>query len=201
MGIAHHPTPNPQRTNFSLQARAVVIYVDTYPIVSTYARALLVENDRTHFAPAELTRPQVPLTHLTARRDLDFNRPIMLLQCAILHHINDETRPSQIMTEYIDALPSGSLVGLTHFWDPEDGGEGPRWPARSRPVFRTRSMGTSRYRTRTEIQAVLDGLDLIEPGRVEPHQWWPDGPMPARGSLVEHLVLGAVGRKPGKPPS
>ena len=175
---------------------AVVIYVDSDPIVSTHARALLVENDRTHFVQAEFTQPQVLLTHPTVMQHLDFNRPIMLLQCATLHHIDDEARPAQIMAEYIDALPSGSLVGLTHFWDPEDGGEGTVLAHEIETCFRASSMGTSRYRTRTEIQAMLAGLDLLEPGLVELDQWWPGGPALTPPYLVERLILGAVGRKP-----
>jgi SAM-dependent methyltransferase len=177
---------------------AVVIYVDSDPIVATHARALLVENDRTHFVSAEFTCPQVLLGHPTLTRHLDFNRPIMLLQCATLHHIDDDARPAQIMAEYIDALPSGSLIGLTHFWDPEDGGEGTALARQIEISFRTSSMGISRYRTRAEIQAMLGGLDLIEPGLVELDQWWPEGPALSPPYLVERLILGAVGRKPGE---
>ena len=57
-------------------------------------------------------------------------------------------------------------------------------------------MGTGRFRTRAEMEAMLAGLDLLEPGLVELDQWRPDGPVPTVRSLVEHLILGAVGRKP-----
>ncbi|HET9255814.1 MAG TPA: SAM-dependent methyltransferase [Pseudonocardiaceae bacterium] len=176
---------------------AVVIYVDSDPIVATHARALLVENDRTHFVSAEFTRPKILLTHPTVTRHLDFTRPIMLLQCATLHHVNDEAGPAQIMAEYVDALPPGSLVGLTHFWDPEDGGEQTALARQIEASFRTSSMGTSRYRTRAEIQAMLEGLELIEPGLVELDQWWPEGPALSQPYLIERLILGALGRKPG----
>jgi SAM-dependent methyltransferase len=179
---------------------AVVIYVDDDPIVATHARALLVENDSTHFVQAESTCPQALLGHPTVIRCLDFTRPIMLLQCATLHHIDDEARPAQIMAEYIDALPVGSFVGLTHFWDPEDGGEGTALARQIETSFRTSSMGISRYRTRTEIQAMLAGLNLLEPGLVELDQWWPEGPALTPPYLVERLILGAVGRKPGDHP-
>ncbi|HET9255813.1 MAG TPA: SAM-dependent methyltransferase [Pseudonocardiaceae bacterium] len=175
---------------------AVVVYVDIDPIVSTHARALLVENDRTHFVQADVRGPKALLAHPTVTKNLDFTRPIGLIQCAIMHHIDDEDQPTALMAEYIDAMPSGSLVALAHFWDPEDSGEASALAHRWQASFRTSSMGTGRFRTRAEIEAMMAGLDLLEPGLVELDDWWPDGPLPAERLLVERLVLGAVGRKP-----
>jgi SAM-dependent methyltransferase len=175
---------------------AVVVYVDIDPVVSTYGRALLVENDRTHFVQADVRRPQVLLAHPTVTKYLDFTRPIGMIQCAIMHHIDDEDHPAALMAEYIDALPSGSFVGFSHFWNPDDGGEASAVAHRFETSFRTSSMGTGRFRTRVEIEAMLAGLELLEPGLVELDRWRPDGPVPTTRSLVEHLILGAIGRKP-----
>jgi SAM-dependent methyltransferase len=175
---------------------AVVVYVDIDTVVCTYGRALLVENDRTHFVQADVRRPQVLLAHPTVTTYLDFTRPIGMIQCAIMHHIDDEDQPAALMSEYIDALPSGSFVCFSHFWDPDDGGEASALAHRFETSFRTSSMGTGRFRTRAEMQAMLAGLELLEPGLVELDQWRPDIPVPTTRSLVEHLVLGAVGRKP-----
>ena len=175
---------------------AVVIYVDIDPVVSTYGRALLVENHRTHFVQADVRSPRALLAHPTVTEHLDFIRPIAMIQCAIMHHIDDQAQPIRIMAEYIDALPSGSFVALTHWWNPEDGGEGSELAYRIETSFRTSSMGTGRYRTRAEIEAMLAGLDLLEPGLVELDHWRPNGPAPTPRSLVECLILGAVGRKP-----
>ncbi len=175
---------------------AIVIYVDIDPLVSTHGRVLLVENDRTHFVQADLTRPRELLAHPTVTRHLDFNRPIALYQCGTLHHVEDEVQPAKIMAEYIDALPSGSFAALTHLLDPEDGGEGSELAHQMETSFRTSSMGTGRFRTRAEIEAMLAGLELLEPGLVELGQWWPEGPALTPPFLEERLSLGAVGRKP-----
>jgi SAM-dependent methyltransferase len=175
---------------------AVVVYVDIDPIVSTYGRALLVENERTHFVQADVRYPKALLTHPTVTENLDFTRPIAMIQCAIMHHIEDNAQPAALMAEYIEALPSGSYVGFSHFWNPADGGEASALAHRFETSFRTSSMGTGRFRTRAEMEAMLAGLDLLEPGLVELDQWRPDGPVPTARSLVEHLILGAVGRKP-----
>ncbi len=175
---------------------AIVVYVDIDPIVCTHGRALLVENDQTHFVAADLTRPADLLAHPTVTRYLDFARPIALYQCGTLHHLEDEAQPAQIMAEYIDALPSGSFVTLTHFWDPEDNGEGSELAHRMETSFCTSSLGTGRFRTRAEIEAMLTGLELLEPGLVELDQWRPGDPALTPPSLEERLMLGAVGRKP-----
>lgn len=175
---------------------AVVVYLDNDPLVVAHGRALLEDNDRTHFLAADLTQPTDVLRETAALRLLDFDRPLALIMCATLHHVDDEQRPDEIMARYIDALPSGSYVALTHWWDPEDGGEGTELAKSVETTYRTSSMGTGRYRTRDEIMAMLPGLELLEPGLVEIDQWWPDGPAFTEPSLVERLILGAVGRKP-----
>jgi SAM-dependent methyltransferase len=175
---------------------ATVVYVDIDPIVAAHGRALLEENDRTHVVRADLTRPRELLASPGVARHLDFDRPVALIQCASLHHVDDEHEPAKIMAEYVDALCPGSYVALTHWLDPEDGGEGTALARRKEAAYRNSSMGTGRYRTRGEIMAMLDGLELLEPGLVELDQWWPGGPALTPPSLVERLILGAVGRKP-----
>lgn len=157
---------------------------------------MLEENDRTHFVTADLTEPAVLLAHPTVRRALEFDRPMALIQCATLHHVDDDADPAGVMRQYIDALPSGSYVALTHWWDPADGGEGAALARELERRWRISSMGTGRYRTREEILSFFDGLQLLEPGLVELDQWWPAGPPVRELSLVEHLILGGVGRKP-----
>lgn len=57
------------------------------------------------------------------RKYLDFSQPIALFQVGTMHHYDSERSPQSIMAAYIDALPSGSYVALTHFFDPETPGE------------------------------------------------------------------------------
>ncbi|MEC3980915.1 SAM-dependent methyltransferase [Amycolatopsis sp. H20-H5] len=175
---------------------AVVVYVDKDPVVAVHGRALLEENSSTHFLQADLTRPSEVLANPIVTDHLDLDRPIALIQCATLHHIDDDQQPAQIMADYIEALPSGSYVALTHWWDPQDGSEGSELAKGIERSFRESSMGTGRYRGRGEIETMLKGLDLLDPGLVELDQWWPEGPLAKPNSLVETLILGAVGRKP-----
>jgi hypothetical protein len=53
------------------------------------------------------------------RRHLNFSEPIALFQLGTLHHYDGELSPQSIMAEYIEALPSGSYVAISHFCDPQ----------------------------------------------------------------------------------
>ncbi|MEB3367222.1 SAM-dependent methyltransferase [Saccharopolyspora mangrovi] len=175
---------------------STVVYVDNDATVAAYGRALMEENDRTHFATADLRDPAGLLAAPQVAR-LDFQRPLVLIQCATLHHIDDEDDPARFMKRYVDALPPGSYVAISHWWDPgEELPEGHRMARELEQRWRESSMGSGRYRTREEITEFFAGLELVEPGLVELNDWWPDGPRIRETSLVERLILGGVARKP-----
>jgi hypothetical protein len=174
---------------------ARVVYVDNDPSVIAHGRALLEENDLTSFSPGDLADPRQVLDDPVVTRNLDFDRPIALLQAGTLHHY-DEDRLSipEIMEQYIAALPSGSYVAIAHFLDPED--DDSELARRMEDVFVHSPMGTGRFRTRDQIRAMLPGLDLIEPGLVRCFEWWPDGPALKPIVPAQRCIAGVVGRKP-----
>ncbi len=57
-------------------------------------------------------------------------------------------------------------------------------------------MGSCYYRKRDEIQALFQGLEMVEPGLTYLFDWWPDGPRLAEPSDGEYNLLGGVARKP-----
>jgi hypothetical protein len=176
---------------------ARVVYVDVDPICSAHGRAMLEENDHTHFVEADMARPAELLQSPDVACRLDFGRPMVLMQCGTLHHIPDEGDPAGMMRQYIDALPSGSYVAITHFWDPAD--ENPELSRKAREMehtFTKLGLGSGYYRTRAAIAELFGDLELISPGLTELEEWWPSGPRVRRLSPEEHLILGGVGRKP-----
>ncbi|WP_255520958.1 MULTISPECIES: SAM-dependent methyltransferase [unclassified Saccharopolyspora] len=56
--------------------------------------------------------------------------------------------------------------------------------------------GTGRFRNRAEIAAFLDGLELVDPGLVMLHEWWPEGPRTAPLTQMDKVFLSGVARKP-----
>lgn len=178
-----------------LQPEATVVYVDNDPVVLAHGRALLEENDQTHFTAENIFEPEKILANEVVAKHIDFTRPVALFQLGTLHHYNGERSPADIMKAYVDALPSGSYVALSHFYDPQTE-EHSELARRMEDTFLHSPMGTGLFRKRDEILAMFPGLELIEPGLTLCADWWPDGPRIKELDQVSHCIVGAVGRKP-----
>jgi len=178
-----------------IQPDARVIYVDNDPVVLTYGRALLQDNDQTHLIDADIFEPSQIIDNKKIRKHLDFSEPIALLQNGTLHHYNGTRNPADIMQEYIDALPAGSYVGISHFLDPEIS-EYSKLARKIEQVFLHSPLGCGWFRTRAEIESMFPGLDMLEPGLALCAEWWPDGPRVNPLHPVQHCIAGGVGRKP-----
>ncbi|MGW4588834.1 SAM-dependent methyltransferase [Amycolatopsis thermoflava] len=179
---------------------AMVVYVDNDPVVLAHGRALLEENDFVHMTEADIFEPSEVLGNEVVQRHLDFSEPLVLLHVGTLHHYEGDGA-ADIMRAYIDALPSGSYVVFSHFFDPEVP-ELTEVAKRIENILVNGPMGAGRFRTHAEIMTMLDGLELIkpnalsEPGLAVCDEWWPDGPRLAPLSLAARCIVGAVGRKP-----
>lgn len=177
-----------------INPQARVVYVDNDPAVLVHARALLASNESTAIADADIFRALEVLGHPTVRDGLDFTRPVALLHIGTLHHyLGDDV--AAIMRTYIDALPSGSYVTIAHFCDPQTR-EHSELARKMEDKFVHSPMGSGRFRTRDQIQALFGGLEMVEPGLVLCDDWWPDGPRLAPLADVRHCIVGGIGRKP-----
>lgn len=179
-----------------IQPDSRVVYVDNDPVVLAHGRALLEENDQTHFSAADIFKPsEIINDDRVVRKYLDFSEPVALFQIGTLPFYDDERSPQSIMAEYIDALPSGSYVAISHFIDPETS-ELSEFARKLEQAFLRSPMGRGVFRTRTEIEGMLAGLELLDPGLVRCADWWPDGPRIKPLDTVQYCIVGAVGRKP-----
>ncbi|WP_137812608.1 SAM-dependent methyltransferase [Gandjariella thermophila] len=174
---------------------ARVVYVDNDPVVAAHGRALLEENEFTHFVAADLRHPAELLRSPAVAERLDFERPIALIHSNTLHHVADAERPRDIISSYVDGLPSGSYVAISHLYDPADGSPRSELAREAQQRF-INLMGTCFFRTRDEITAFFDGLEFVEPGLTYLFEWWPEGPRLTPPADGEHLLLGGVARKP-----
>ncbi|MEV0679832.1 SAM-dependent methyltransferase [Actinosynnema sp. NPDC050436] len=179
-----------------IQPDARVVYVDNDPVVLAHGRALLEENDQTHFSAADIFDPREILRDPVVRKHIDFTQPIALFQLGTLHHYNG-TSPTtaEIMAEYVEALPSGSYVAISHFLDPETE-EHSAIARRMEETFLHSPMGSGRFATRSELLGLFEGLEMVDPGLVICADWWPDGPRLRKLDAVSHCIAGAVARKP-----
>ncbi|APE35296.1 hypothetical protein BOX37_16600 [Nocardia mangyaensis] len=170
-----------------------VVYVDNDPSVLVHGQALLASNSRTHIAEADIFRPLEVLGNTTVRKELDFTRPLALFHIGTLHHYLGDDGPA-LMQTYIDALPAGSFVAIAHFHDPQT----PEYSDLARKMeekFIHSPMGSGRFRTRAEIEAMFGNLEMVTPGLVRCDDWWPDGPHLTPLNAVRNCIVGGVGRK------
>jgi hypothetical protein len=155
-----------------------VVYLDNDPVVLSHARALLADDKATFVAEGDLRDPEGILANLDVRKHLDWDRPIGLLLCGILHYVLDEENPAEVTATLYDALPRGSYVFIHHLLDTED-------PATATLQEQMRSgVGRAQFRTMAQIRTLFDGLELVEPGLVIVPDWRPEPP-----GIRDHPVL------------
>ncbi len=174
---------------------AVVVYVDNDPTVAAYGRAMLAENENTHFSINDLRHPDEILSDPVITANLDFERPIALIHSGTMHHVSDEHRPREVMQRYVEALAPGSYVAMSHFsWPP--GSEKHREMARTIESTLHEMVASCWWRSNEEVLSFLDGLDVLSPGLVRTVDWWPEGPSLTPRSEITNLIYGAVATKP-----
>ncbi|MFD5433934.1 SAM-dependent methyltransferase [Kitasatospora sp. NPDC127067] len=171
---------------------ARVVYVDNDPIVLSHARALMAGSGagRTTVIQADLREPGHLLDAVRAVELLDFSRPVGLVLAAVLHFLRDEDQPHRVLAGLLDTLPSGSHLVLSH-------GTADFIPSTTRDrvtgVY-DRATAPLVGRSREEVRAFFDGLDLLEPGVTTVPLWRPDTTPEPGADRVS--MYGAVARKP-----
>lgn len=115
--------PNPHQIVQRVVPAARIVYADNDPVVLRYAEALLVSaaEGATDYLETDVREPRGVLQH--ACGFLDFERPVALPLVASLHSLGDDDDPYGVTRTLVDALPSGSLLVISHgtadFLDPE----------------------------------------------------------------------------------
>ncbi|KOT62921.1 MULTISPECIES: SAM-dependent methyltransferase [Streptomyces] len=148
-------------------AAARVAYVDNDPIVLAHGRALLATDDRTAVIQADLREPEPIHDHPDVAKLIDFDQPVGVIFSAILHHLNDDERPADLVRWWADRAPSGSQVYISHFRSGEN--EATRVAEQKLQA----TFGRGRWRTDEEIIGLFGDLELLEPGLVTCPLWRP----------------------------
>ena len=102
-----------------------------------------------------------------AARTLDFTRPVAIVLPAILHRIPDDDDPYQIVATLMAATAPGSYLVISHQ------ASDIRPAAAAGPGRGNARPGTAGGAARdlAQVTRFFDGLELAEPGIVQP-QWW-----------------------------
>lgn len=169
-----------------------IVYTDNDPLVLAHARALLTSSPegRTAYIHADLRDPAAILAHPDTREVLDFSQPVALMLVAILHLIEDEDKPAEILKTLLDALPSGSFLVASHITGEHDEVGPASWQA----SFRASGMPAQVRDSGEFARLAFSGLELVPPGVVLVSEWRPEEPLP-RPTPAEVSCYGGVARK------
>ena len=146
-----------------------VVYVDHDPIAVAHSQLILEGNPLAKVVDADLTEPRTVLKNSTVRNFLDFSKPIGLLMVAVFHFVPDAKNPGDIVRTYVDAIPSGSYVAISHLTADQ---------MAEQMAGVVEAMKHSRdpmyFRGYADVVALFDGLDVVEPGVVSAPLWRKD---------------------------
>jgi hypothetical protein len=170
---------------------ARVVYIDIDPVAVAHSEALLADDPRTQVFQADLARPDQFLSHPGVLDLLNFTQPVAVLLNAVVHFLPDTAHPERVIAELRDTLVSGSYLTLTHgtqihhaeLFDRQN---------RARELYQ-RTPTALHFRTPEQIQGLLAGWDVVDPGLVPVADW---NPAPDLFQPATPGMLAAVGRKP-----
>jgi hypothetical protein len=164
----------PSANNTHQVAQAVapdcrVVYVDNDPIVLVHARALLTGTPQgaTAYLDADVRDPGSVLAQ--AAQTLDFAEPVAVMMLAMLQLIPDDANPHAIVERLVDGLAAGSYLVISH----PASDVLPDAMAEMQRRLNERQREITTFRPRPDVCRFFDGLDLVEPGVVQPHRWRP----------------------------
>ncbi|GAA1023064.1 hypothetical protein Aple_098740 [Acrocarpospora pleiomorpha] len=168
---------------------ARIVYVDNDPIVLVHARSLLERGcspeGRTDYIDADLRDPEPILE--AATDTLNFARPIGLMLMGVLDFVTDDILLHDAVSVLMDALPSGSYMGIAHSVSS---------PSMDKAAAAWNASGATEILLRTpeQLAELFEGFELLPPGIVSLPQWHPDASTEYTDREV--FQFGGLGRKP-----
>jgi hypothetical protein len=169
-----------------------VVYVDIDPVVLRHQRVgALAENGNTAFVLADATDVEAILSHPETRRLVRPGEPAATLYMTFLHFIPDTADPGGMIRKMMGHLAQGSYLAVSQIVSDD-----PAIRERMTEFALASTKGNfGRFRSKQEVSAFFDGLDVAEPGLVDVNDWHPDGrEEPQSTAWIE---FGGVARKAG----
>ncbi len=155
-------------------AETRVVYVDNDPIVLVHARALMISSaeGRSEYISADLRDARSILQEPVLLDTLDLTQPVGLTLIAILMLLADEDDPWDMVAALREAMPSGSVLAITHPTADFAPGQVEQAVAAA-----TGAGMTLVARTQDEVQRFFGDWEMLEPGLVPVSSWRPDEPV------------------------
>ncbi|MCK2236500.1 MULTISPECIES: SAM-dependent methyltransferase [unclassified Crossiella] len=146
-----------------------IAYVDVDPIAVAHSRLMLSDNPNTAVVQADLRTPGDVLDAPELTKLLDLSQPTAVLFVAVLHFIADEEDPAGLVRRYLDAVPSGSYLVLSH-----GSSEGAPQRAAQHEDLYQRTGSRIFMRSRQRVLTYFGDCELLPPGLSQMTQWRPE---------------------------
>lgn len=164
---------------------AHVVYVDHDPVVLAHVRDVLAAEDGVSIVSNDMRNPAGILDDPETRRLIDFDRPVGILLISMLHFLPDADDPAGIIKQLLKPFPAGSHVALTHSTSdstPRHGEVTELYQRATTNIF---------VRRRDEVLALVNGLNVVDPGVVWTPLWRPhtEDPVPQNPSSCYYYAL------------
>ncbi|GIF76266.1 SAM-dependent methyltransferase [Asanoa siamensis] len=178
---------------------ARVVYVDIDPIAVSESLEIIDGNDRATAINGDMRQPRAVLDHPQVRKMLDFDEPVALLLCAVLHFVPDDDQAYGLVEEFRAALAPGSHLLLSH-----GANEGAEVTVSStqhdevQSVYDRRTATPAGGRTRDGVARFFGDATLVDPGIVWVPQWRPEPDDPTDFADDPRLscIWAGIGRLP-----
>jgi SAM-dependent methyltransferase len=167
---------------------ARVVYVDKDPVAVALGRRLLADNPHTTVIEADLRHTDTILAHPDLQALVDVRQPVGVLAVAVLHFLLDA--PHAVVGLYRDAVAPGSYLVISHLT-----GEHRAQEMAGISRLGTQAGTPSTPRTRSQIEVLFDGWDLVAPGLTWTAAWraeredLADIGDPARSNLLAGVAI------------
>jgi hypothetical protein len=156
----------------SVKPDAHVVYVDSDPLVLAHARALLTcgPSGRVDVIDGDLADPDKIMEAAGAL--LDLRKPVAVLLMNVMRHISitdsADSTAREIVQRLREYLPASGYLAVCDITDTDYAlGEAVR-------LYNSGGSAPWHLRSSGQITALLDGLDLLDPGVVPVPRWRPD---------------------------
>lgn len=168
-----------------------VVYVDKDPVAVAHSQVMLDGNDNASVLLADMRDVDTVLTADAVTDLLDLSEPVGVLMFAVLHFVDDDEVARQTVRGYLDAMPAGSYLVVSHGTH-EYVGE------RGKQVERlyTKTDNPFHPRNQAQVSQLADSLELIDPGVVYLPSWHPDSPEEVEDHPERSSTYAMVARKP-----
>ena len=143
----------------AVEPAARVVYVDIDPMVELEAARLLPAEPRVTVITADMRDPGAVLGHPDLCALIDFGQPTGVLMTAVLHFVADGSDPKRLVARYMEAVPPGSYLALSHITSD-------KLPPRSvRAMYDLYDNANHQMhlRSKPEVERFFEGLEIEPP--------------------------------------